>query len=392
MKMKDCHMTREQFRKYIDDYQKLSDKIQSDKSGISYIYPVHDADSFNVIASNHIRYLRDNWLNEKKQCNIYEIDWSKLANIDWTNQSILLHPILYPFAFPQTFRENSRNFSRLLKMKYKVGGFDVADSDKISQLAVDILNKLDLVIVPSNFARDSYINSGVKTPVEILPHGIPDEFLNDEPINTNNSDIMNLWNIKERGNIFVLYFLLHSHRRKGADLVAEVMRRIQSKYKNIIMVCKGPGVVERNFPGVNAIGLRSWMNIDDIRLLYDICDILICPSRGGGFELNALEAVSRGIPTLVPNGGCFLDYIDYFIPINLNNEKVQPLKGNPIHIGYGFEADINDFETQLIDAINNLEIYRSQFTQNSKNVRENCSWRNVAKTLEGYLKKYEFIN
>lgn len=99
------------------------------------------------------------------------------------------------------------------------------------------------------------------------------------------------------------------------------MKRIQNKFNNVYLVFKSPGVITRECPGVNGIGLRDWMDDNDIKLLYDTCDICICPSMGGGFELNALEGTSRGLPTLVPNSGCFLDYIDYLIPINLNDKN-----------------------------------------------------------------------
>lgn len=372
--------------------------IQADKfkNKISYVYPIYDKSSFNVVSSNHIKYLR----NISRDIQIQEIDWSKLVDITSKKDiNVLLHPILYPFGSPSQFGQNSRNFSRLLDVKHKIGGFDVADSDKISPFSVEILNKLDLIMVPSNWAKDAYINSGVKSPVEILPHGIPDEFLDSNTTITSTNgqlklskDIINLRKRKEEGNILILYFMMHSSYRKGTDLVTDVMKRIQNKFKNVQLVFKSPGVLGRECPGVNGIMFRDWMDINDMKLLYDTCDICICPSRGGGFELNALEAVSRGVPTLAPNGGCFLDYIDYLIPINLNNKKFQLFVGNPIHIGNGFEVDIDDFEAKLIEVINNIEEYKTRFRKNSTYIRDKLSWRNTAKILEGYLRKYEFID
>lgn len=366
------------------------------RNKISYVYPIYDKSSFNIVSLNHIKYirtakaaLRDN----SKNIEIKDIDWRNLGDIVMEKDvNALIHPVLYPFGSPSQFSQNSRNFSKLLDVKHKIGGLDVADSDKISKFSVEILNKFDLIMVPSNWSRNAYINSGVKSPVEILPHGIPDEFLDDGPTDTSNKDIINLRKRKENGDILILYFVLHSSYRKGTDLVTDVMKKIQSKFKNVYLVIKTPGVAARECPGVNAIEIRDWMSIDDIKLLYDVCDICISPSRGGGFELNALEAVSRGLPTLVPNGGCFLDYIDYLIPINLNDKKFQLFTGNYIHTGNGFEVDINDFESKLIDVINNLEEYKTRFRKNSKNVRDKLTWRNTAKILEEYLKKYQFID
>jgi glycosyltransferase involved in cell wall biosynthesis len=364
---------------------------------VSYIYPLHTNDSFHIVAFNHIKYLKYWYIAENRHVEIEEIDWSQIGIINWNEKrGILLHPFLYPFASSESFEKNSKNFARLLSMKSKIGGFDVADSSRISNLAVDLVNKIDLMIVPSNFSKDAYVNSGVTVPVEILPHGISDDFLKDDRvdisnINTNNINIVGLKRAKKYGNILVLYFLVHSEYRKGADIVANVMIRIQKKYPNVLLVVKGGHDTKKIFNNVNHIIIAGWLDDKDLKMLYDCCDICVSPSRGGGFELNALEAASRGVPTLVTNGGCFTDLINYFIPISLNNKVVQPLPGNTVHIGYGYEVNIDDFETKIVDTISRLEYWENRFKNNSVEIREKYSWRNVSKILDGYLKNYGFI-
>lgn len=357
---------------------------------ISYIYPLYGNDSFHVVASNHIKYLKCEYMINNKYIGIEEIDWSQLGSINWKEKrNVLIHPFLYPFVSPISFTQNSRSFAKLLGMKNKIGGFDVADSNRISNLAVYLVNKIDLMIVPSNFAKDAYVKSGVTVPVEVLPHGIPDEFLNDDPINIDNSDITELRKFRQYGNILILYFLIHSEQRKAADLVKEVMKRIQNKFQNVYLVVKG---TNRNyFSGIRTIYVSSWMSNDGLRLLYDACDICLVPSRGGGFEINALEAASRGLPTLVTNGCCFLDLIEYFIPIKLSSKAVQPLPGNFVHTGYGCEIDVNDFEEKLTDVITNLDRYKEIFKDRSIEIRNKYSWRCAVKILDEYLMKYEFI-
>jgi len=361
---------------------------------VSYIYPVYGNDSFHVVASNHVKYLRyeyNKYIGTKDEyIEIEEIDWSQLGNIRWNEKrNVLIHPFLYPFVSPESFTQNLRNFAKLLGTKNKIGGFDVADSNRISNLAAYLVNKIDLMMVPSNFAKDAYINSGVTIPVEVLPHGIPDEFLNDNHTNTNNDDIIRLQKLKEKGNILILYFLIHSEHRKGADLVRKVMKNIQSKFGNVHLVVKGRNA--SYFSGTGTTHINSWLDNNDLRLLYDTCDICLSPSRGGGFELNALEAVSRGLPTLVTNGCCFLDLIEYFIPIKLNNRTTQPLPGNSIHTGYGCEVDTNDFEEKLTDVINRLDYWKSISRDRSVKIREQYSWRNTVKILDNHLKNYGFV-
>ncbi len=357
---------------------------------ISYIYPLDSTHSFHFVAANHIKYLKDKHLNDNQKIEIEEIDWSELSNIDWNEKrNVLIHPFLYPFASADSFIQNSKNFAKLLAMKNKIGGFDVADSDRISKPAVDLINKIDLMMIPSSFVKDVYIKSGVTIPIEVLPHGISNKFLKDGIVDTDNKKIKKLRKMKEKGKILILYFLIHSGHRKGADLVKKVMKKIQKKFENVYLVVRSNNC--SYFSDIRTICINSWLNDNDLVGLYDACDICLSPSRGGGFELNALEAVSRGLPTLVPNGGCFLDLIDYYIPINISDKITRPLPGNPIHTGFGFEVDLEDFEDKLTDTIDRLDYWQEHFNTNIKEIREKYSWRNTAKILDGHLRNYGFI-
>src|SRR3972149_1122799 len=357
---------------------------------ISYIYPLDSTHSFHIVAVNHIKHLRYKHTSENRYVEIEEIDWSQLSNIDWNEKrSILLHPFLYPFASLDAFIQNSKNFARLLAMKNKIGGFDVADSDRISKPAVDLINKIDLMIVPSNFVKDTYTSSGVTIPIEVLPHGISDIFSNDNIVNTDNEKIMRVRRLRQKGKIMILYFLVHSPHRKGADLVRRVMKRIQKNNSDVILVVRTKKC--DYFSEIKSICIDSWLSDNDLVALYDSCDICLSPSRGGGFELNALEAVSRGVPTLVPNGGCFIDLMDFFFQFVLTIKVVQSLPGNTIHIGSGCQVSMDDFEDKLIDVINRLDYWREYSKRNIKDIREKYSWRNTAKMLDECLMNHGFI-
>jgi glycosyltransferase involved in cell wall biosynthesis len=357
---------------------------------ISYIYPLDSTHSFHMVAVNHIKYLRHKHTSENRYVEIEEIDWSQLSNIDWNEKrSILLHPFLYPFASVDSFMQNSKNFAKLLTMKNKIGGFDVADSDRISKVAADLINKIDLMMVPSSFVKETYIKSGVTIPIEVLPHGISDKFSSESIVSTDNEKIMKLRKMRQKGKILILYFLVHSPHRKGADLVKRVMKRIQREYDNVYLVVRTKRC--DFFSEVRSVCIDTWLSDNDLVALYDSCDICLSPSRGGGFELNALEAVSRGVPTLVPNGGCFTDLMDYFIPVNLSDKVVQPLPGNTIHTGSGCQVNMDDFEDKLKDVINRLGYWKERSNGNIKEIREKYSWRNTAKMLDECLKNHGFI-
>lgn len=394
-KIEDILIPESQIRSVSDMIDQMTSQYSKDlpkdvEKRISYIYPLDSTHSFNIVAVNHIKNLRYKHTSENRYVEIEEIDWSQLSNIDWNEKrSILLHPFLYPFASVDSFIQNSKNFARLLAMKNKIGGFDVADSDKISKPAADLINKIDLMMVPSNFVKETYIKSGVTIPIEVLPHGISDKFSSSDIVSTDNEKIMKLRKMRQKGKILILYFLVHSPHRKGADLVRRVIKRIQKKYNNVYLVIRSKKC--DYFSEIRSICIDSWLSDNDLVALYDSCDICLSPSRGGGFELNALEAVSRGIPTLVPNGGCFTDLMNYFIPVGLSDKVTQPLPGNTIHTGSGCQVSMDDFEDKLADVINRLDHWKEISKSNTKEIREKYTWRNTAIMLDDYLRKHEFI-
>lgn len=354
-----------------------------------YIYPKFKQVSFRFISEIHIQYL-------KNHIRVQALDEDVLDVVKFARgRNILLHPILYTTMGDtlELYGKRIKRLQRLLRIKNRLGGFEAVDSDRISRWAVDILNKMDLSIVPSTFAKDALQNSGVETPIEIVPHGIPDEFLN--PNNqVTHPRLVELLDFKNKNKaIFILHHLPHSGYRKGSDIVYEVMKKIQDKYPNVYLIVKRLKNLDPMLG--NLLNLRSFevseeFNWKDYANLYDICDVCILPSRGGGFECSAIEAIARGVPTLVPNAGCFKDYIEYTVPIAVNSYP-EVLTGNPIHIGRGWEVDFNDFYKKLTHVIENLKDYKRKFRGYAKTVKEKYAWNRICNKLVEILKKYEFI-
>ena len=355
---------------------------------IYYVYPRWKNVSFSVISRQHIAHL-------KGKVSVQEIDEDVLDQQMWIKpRNIILHPILYSIMGdkPEMEEFRGKRLTKLLRVKGRLGGFETADSDRISQKGVDICNKFDLILVPSRYAVESYKRSGVTTPVEIVPHGLTDEMLtNDKRIYDPNLAALERMK-KERGAIFVLYFLLHSEYRKGADIVAETMEFVQSRNSEVYLVLKGGQgeAIFNRLKGLKMLHIPQWLDDGQLRQLYDLCDVLIVPSRGGGFELNALEGIARGLPTLVPSDGCFLDYIDYCIPVPITG-KPKVLVNNPIHIGVGWETN-GDFLAHAIEiTVANLDHWKEKADFWSRAVCEDYSWGKVCDNLFNLLQRYDFL-
>jgi glycosyltransferase involved in cell wall biosynthesis len=246
------------------------------------------------------------------------------------------------------------------------------------------------VFLPTNFAINAYKNSDVEAPCELVPHGLSDIMLTHEKT-ISDPELKKLYEEKKKKEaIFVLFFCLHSEYRKGADIVADAMRFLQQKHSNLWIVIKAPRI-NNILQGLRMHHIKGWLNEDQLRQLYDICDILIVPSRGGGFELNALEGIARGIPTIAPNYGCFADYGDYIVPLAVTGHpRVFP--DNPIHIGKGWETNADELSHVIEKVMFNLEAWKMKLEVKAEEIRTRYSWATICGNLYSLLNKYGFCD
>jgi len=241
------------------------------KPRITYMYPRRKRVSFTIVAKKHIKELR------RRGLDIHEADIHAF-NKDDIGVLTLVHPIFYPLI------DSPRSYRTILRHSDKLIGFDVCDTDRISHLASYVANLFDCVIVPSTFCKEVYRRSGVFIDIEVLPHGVDDVFLR-EPREPRDKDVRRIYELKGRK---ILFFLWHSGFRKGADVVADAFSRLTKEFDNVYLIVKLAGILDPfvqflyNIP--NVILFNKWLDDEDLVDLYDACDIVVVPSRGGGFE------------------------------------------------------------------------------------------------------------
>jgi glycosyltransferase involved in cell wall biosynthesis len=355
---------------------------------LHYVYPRWRKMSFATIAEQHIKLLR-------QKVKVQEIDEGTLDNMQWLiPRDILIHPILYMTIGDKAnmIEQRQKRLQKLLRISKHIGGFETADSDKLSKVAVETLNKFGLIFLPSKFAMETFTTSGVKAPLVHLPHGLP-EAMTDPDKTIDNESILKIKKIKDdKDAVLVLYFMTHSEYRKGGDIVFEAMEFLQQKYPNIFLLMKSSpqhNPIYEKLKTLRLIEIPTWMPDVVLKQLYDVADMLIVPSRGGGFELNAIEGLARGLPTLVPNAGCFLDYIEHTIPLPIV-ARPQVFPDNPIHIGNGWETDSDGLADAIDRVFNNLESWKEKAQASAEIVREEYAWTEIGKKLWTTLQEHGY--
>lgn len=338
---------------------------------VTYVYPKNKRVSFTVIAKKHIELLRGRGIE------VNEVDAHAFGERD-VAETTLVHPLFYTvFDAPAALRVLRRRASYLI-------GFDVADTDHISCRAAAYATVFDVVAVPSSWSQRVFSRSGVATKVVVLPHGVSDAFLR-EPREPRNELVRRVASMR---CFKFLFFLWHSGYRKGADVLAEAWAKakIWDRACLIIKIADLYDPFLDYFRFLSNVHIVSgWLSEDDLVDLYDVVDAVVVPSRGGGFELNALEALARGKPVIVSSWPAFDDYCRQCLRVRSRRmvEVFGPYDvASRVHDGRGVDPDPADLAEKMKYVVNAYDDVLRRYRPIFEYVRREYNWKRIGDRLE----------
>ncbi len=173
----------------------------------------------------------------------------------------------------------------------------------------DILNRLSLMVVPSNWVKSVFERDGVTQPsIEVIRESVDTNFftpaLHDQEVREwrNNHGISD--------SDVMLLVLGGEVKSKGGYEVIQAIKKLNQK--NIKLVAKGWGtseVTEKDKAYIAASGiadqviyLEEILPREGVRLLYQACDIYAAPSHNEGFGRPHVEAQACGKPVITIDG------------------------------------------------------------------------------------------
>lgn len=353
---------------------------------IVYAYPISRTVSFTLVARSYIRILR----------RAYRVSETDVDSVDGLRPVARPALFVHPFFLPLLSRPGAAERFRT-KVRPEVStvvAIDVADSDRISERAVEILGAADYVIVNSEWSRRAYEASGVRKPVFVVPHALGSAFIGGSrpPRNPVVRELARYR--REKPHIrFLLFFLWHSGYRKGADLVYEIVKRLVERLRKVVLVVKIRNILDPylgRLLELPTVVLKGWLPEDDLAALYDAVDAVLVPSRGGSFELCAVEALARGRPIIAARGSV----VEEHLPERAKNlmlarvrRWVTVLPGNDVHVGRGPELDPDDAAERLEYMLVNRESVEDVVAEAREYVIGKYSEERVAGALLGCARR-----
>jgi glycosyltransferase involved in cell wall biosynthesis len=188
----------------------------------------------------------------------------------------------------------------------------------------------------------------------------------------------------KKGKRLLLFWLWHSSERKGWSEVRQFYRILKRQRDDVVLVLKTAVPRSQEFMQVadlGAIEVYGWLSDYDKMALYDLVDVTLNFSRGGGFELNCLESLARGTPCVASDWGSWTDYVPSFLRVKRGLE-VEVLPNNIFHTGKGYTVDVEDAVAKVADILDNYEEYRAKTMEwREKILKPRFRWDIIAREL-----------
>lgn len=261
--------------------------------------------------------------------------------------------------------------------------FTMFEADKIPTSWVENINLYaDHVIVPSQFCKETFINSGVTKPIDVLNLFV---------------DSAMIYNKEPRPFIFAHQNSFVEGAQKGYDLVMRAFLNVFHKIPDneVMLLLKG-----RNHRWANdnyyldlakqekkiKVILED-MNEETLEEeFWKKIDCFVYPSRGEGFGLPPLEAMSRGIPTILTNAHSHTEFVKFGLPVGVKGKTKAYYVGRVWDYGIGdwVEPDIKDIEVWMWKVFNSYSDYKKRAVEFASTIQKEFS-------LESFLNKLKDI-
>ncbi len=260
------------------------------------------------------------------------------------------------------------------------------------------LKEFDQLWVPSKWQKECTVNQGYdESKIRVVPEGVDVNTFNPN-VNKSSHPILSegrftfflagRWDYRKSTKEIIESFINTFGESEPVDLIVSVDNPFSNDNLN--------STEERlEYYGLtdDRIKILHFPPRDEYISLLKNCNVFVSCSRSEGWNLPLIESMSCGTPSIYSNCSGQLEFAEgKGIPINILGEKpVNESDYNHFNesVGNYYEPDFNHLSKQMREVYNNYQYYKSKSLTESKEIRENFSWDNVAKigvnTLENFI-------
>ena len=282
-------------------------------------------------------------------------------------------------------------------------GYTVIEVNRIHPYWVDQMNLMDEIWTSSKFCRDIFIECGVQTPVKVMPHGVDTDFYRPlaEPLLIKNKASFNFlsifqWTPRKAPEILLAAYLQEFSAEDDVSLTLRVYgsSTSQAERQRVIKMLKRVESddldIRHRRPKI--LMLHDFIPTSKIPSLYTAADCFVLPSRGEGFGLPYLEAMSCGVPVIGTAWSAMTEFMNPFNSYLIRPDRLGPCRGME-HIPWyqhwmqWAEPCVNELRYMMRQVFENRDEARRKAEIARKDVIEKYDW-----SVTGRLMKERLIS
>ncbi len=248
-----------------------------------------------------------------------------------------------------------------------------------------IQSRVDEVWVPSFYAKQCYVDSGIDPDrIQVVPNGVDCERFNA------GADPVKL----ETDKTFKFLFVGGTIYRKGIDVLLGAYRRAFTADDDVCLVVKGTGddtvykgqsagdlirEIQSDVRAPEVLYLTEELSDSAIAGLYTACDCLVHPYRGEGFGMPVAEAMACDLPVIVTRGGATDDFCveetAYFVEADRRNIAFNEETAGQTWL---FEPQTDSLIQQMNHVLGHPEEASEKGRLGGEHVRDNLTWNQAS--------------
>ncbi|WP_261807664.1 glycosyltransferase family 4 protein [Paenibacillus sp. N3.4] len=305
---------------------------------------------------------------------------------------------------------NTINFKKERTMYKPILLNTVWETSKVPKRWVPYINRFDAVCIPSTQNKKALINSGVKIPIRIVPHGVDTQRY--KPSNKK----MTLSQAKGK---FVFVSVFGFQHRKNPETLLRAYWEEFSSADNVLLVIKTSGYARfeneqwikhtisqyKKKLGIQKktapiVIITRHLDADKLKGIYTLGNAFVLPTRGEGVGLPFLEALASGTPVIATKWGGHMDFLtsknSFLVDYRLNHPLTSMNNGHSISRKFRnlfgekgqrwAEADRGSLKKQMRLAYKNPQLCKKKGQQGRQDVLK-VSWDRAGRLLKKALEQ-----
>jgi glycosyltransferase involved in cell wall biosynthesis len=250
----------------------------------------------------------------------------------------------------------------------------MAESDIMGKPWVDACNGMDYLVVPNEFQKKVFLDSGVTKPVKIIPHGTETEKFPfyDRP----------------KRDTFTFGIAGWLDTRKG---VFDVIQAFASEFSpeepvRLLLKSTNPAFGYYSFFSDNRITtINTLYSPSQLNEFYQSLDCFVFPSKAEGIGQPPREAMSTGLPVILTNYSGLEDIAKEDISYPLQPASFTNRTDWVEQPGRWANIDIQELMFQMRHVYEHGAEARNKGNLASYYIQQNFSWKTAARQMKEFL-------